>query len=103
MGVIDSTVTDAAHTGYTHILRQGLALTRKASDGIWYATVSGDTYDGILYAEVDLKDGDTSNDATDHTGNIVIAGAVDAGQILGIHADVTGVNNRLLVLPTATG
>lgn len=102
MGVIDSTVTDAAHTGYTYILRGGLALTRNTTDGIWYATASGDTYDGILYADVDLKDGDTVNDASDHTGNIIIAGAFDAGQILGVNAFASP-NNRLLVLPTATG
>jgi len=101
-GVIDSTVTDAAHTGYTHILRGGLALTRNTTDGIWYATAAGDTYDGVLYADVDLKDGDTANDASDHTGSIIIAGAFDGEQLLGVDEDASP-NNRLMVLPTATG
>ena len=96
-GIVASGAVDSAHTGKTHILRPGLALTFNTASGQWFNTVSGDTYDGILLNEVDLKDGDTTNSSTAHPGAVVVIGAVASGQLLGIHASVAGPHARLLV------
>ena len=100
MGILDSTVSDTAHTSKTHILREGICLHN--SGGKWYRT-DGSTHtttEGVLFASVDMKDGDSSNSQTDHPAPIVVIGAVISGQLLE-HSGT--MNNRIYVVSTWTG
>lgn len=99
MGILDATVSDTAHTNKTHILRPGLCLTN--SGGKWYLT-DGTTFtatQGVLFQELDMKDGDTANSQTDHMGPIVVAGAVVSGQLLNYSGTL---HSRFYVVTTGT-
>jgi len=85
---ISGAAVDAGHTGYTHVLRSGLTMGEITASSMLaqYDDTASDgteTAVGILMHEVDLKDGKPEDDATDHWGDLLVEGHVDASELIG--------------------
>jgi len=91
---IDDTALDSGHTSNTHILRKGLVvgiITASEKYAQYDDTASDGTEvaKGILMVDVDLKDGDPTATATDHTAPVMVLGEAVSTECIGHDANAT--------------
>jgi len=84
---IAHTATDTTHTGYTNVLRKGLAMGIITASGEYSEYIAGnsdgtETFYGFLDQEVDMRN--DLGSAVDQHAVMVVSGRVDESETFGV-------------------